>query len=81
TYMHGPVLARNPHLADFVLGLALGPDVALGHWSQSEMGAPLDSEVERLRTERLSHPGYGRGSLGSRARHGLSGLGLRRPRR
>lgn len=27
TYMHGPVLARNPGLADFLLSLALGEDV------------------------------------------------------
>ena len=42
TYLHGPVLARNPALADLVLGWAVGPL------------APLDdSESEELRRERL----------------------------
>lgn len=44
TYLHGPVLARNPALADLLLGWAIG-------------GAPLepldDREEEALRTERL----------------------------
>lgn len=45
TYMHGPVLARNPELADFLLVRALGVD-------QLE---PLDLPVvEQLRRERLS---------------------------
>jgi lipid II isoglutaminyl synthase (glutamine-hydrolysing) len=44
TYLHGPVLARNPMLADRLLGWALG-DVAL---------TPLDDEAEEdLRSERL----------------------------
>ena len=44
TYLHGPVLARNPRLADLLLGWVVGAD-ALG---------PLDdSEVDDLRTERL----------------------------
>jgi CobQ-like glutamine amidotransferase family enzyme len=43
TYLHGPVLARNPALADQLLGWAVG---ALG---------PLDdAEQEALRTERLA---------------------------
>ena len=42
TYMHGPVLARNPRLADRLLSLVVGPL------------APLDdSESEELRAERL----------------------------
>ena len=42
TYMHGPVLARNPLLADRVLALVVGPL------------APLDDyESEALRAERL----------------------------
>jgi CobQ-like glutamine amidotransferase family enzyme len=42
TYLHGPVLARNPALADHLLASALGPL------------APLDdAEVEALRKERL----------------------------
>ncbi|WP_227998029.1 type 1 glutamine amidotransferase [Nocardia australiensis] len=44
TYMHGPVLARNPELADLLLSRALGV---------SEL-APLElPEVEQLRRERL----------------------------
>ncbi|MDA8437293.1 MAG: glutamine amidotransferase [Propionibacterium sp.] len=45
TYPHGPVLARNPDLADHVLSLALGRDLD-----------PLDlPEVDRLRNERIAH--------------------------
>ncbi|NLG54617.1 MAG: glutamine amidotransferase [Rhodococcus sp.] len=44
TYMHGPVLARNPELADYLLAKALGVDEL----------SPLDlPEVDRLRRERL----------------------------
>ncbi|MBC2893725.1 type 1 glutamine amidotransferase [Rhodococcus sp. 4CII] len=44
TYMHGPVLARNPELADLLLMRALGVDEL----------APLDlPEVDQLRRERL----------------------------
>ena len=44
TYMHGPVLARNPELADLLLARALGV---------TEL-APLDlPEVDQLRRERL----------------------------
>lgn len=43
TYMHGPVLARNPELADHLLEKALGASLQ-----------PLDlSEVAQLRKERL----------------------------
>jgi len=43
TYLHGPVLARNPALADALLGSVLGPL------------APLDdSEADELRRERLA---------------------------
>ncbi|MCZ4276605.1 glutamine amidotransferase [Rhodococcus sp. BGS-1C] len=45
TYMHGPVLARNPELADYLLEKALGTRLA-----------PLDlPEVTQLRRERLRH--------------------------
>lgn len=45
TYMHGPALARNPELADYLLTRALGVDEL----------APLDlPEVDRLRKERLA---------------------------
>ncbi len=48
TYLHGPVLARNPALADQFLSWALG-DVHLG---------PLDDEAsESLRDERLATVG------------------------
>jgi CobQ-like glutamine amidotransferase family enzyme len=48
TYLHGPVLARNPALADLLLGWALG-GVALG---------PLDdAAAESLRDERLGANG------------------------
>jgi len=56
TYLHGPVLARNPALADVLLGWALGADRPL---------APLDDEREsELRTERLA------AARRSRPRHG-----------
>lgn len=42
TYLHGPVLARNPALADHLLALVVGP-----------LGPLDDAEVERLRAERL----------------------------
>lgn len=43
TYMHGPVLARNPELADYLLEQAMGTSLS-----------PLDlSEVTQLRRERL----------------------------
>ena len=45
TYLHGPALARNPQLADFLLARAIGTDSL----------APLDlPEVNRLRSERLA---------------------------
>lgn len=48
TYMHGPALARNPQLADFLLAKALGIPLA-------EL-APLDLDVvAQLRKERLRH--------------------------
>ena len=51
TYLHGPVLARNPALADRLLSWALGDD---------ELGTldPLDDEeAEGLREERLAAVG------------------------
>ncbi|MDA8342409.1 MAG: glutamine amidotransferase [Actinomycetota bacterium] len=46
TYLHGPVLARNPALADLLLGWATGGDVSLD---------PLDDgEEQALRAERLA---------------------------
>jgi CobQ-like glutamine amidotransferase family enzyme len=44
TYLHGPVLARNPRLADLLLGWVVGPDAL----------TPLDDhEVDDLRAARL----------------------------
>jgi CobQ-like glutamine amidotransferase family enzyme len=44
TYLHGPVLARNPRLADLLLGWVVGHDAL----------TPLDDrEVEVLRSERV----------------------------
>ena len=46
TYLHGPVLARNPALADLLLG-----------WAVGETLDPLPMpEVDRLRAERLAEP-------------------------
>ena len=51
TYMHGPVLARNPALADVLLQWATGDDGL----------QPLDdSAAEQLREERLATVGGGR---------------------
>ena len=66
TYMHGPVLARNPGLADLLLSWVVGPLEPLD-----------DAEAERLRQERLeavlsSAPsGKGRASVLSRLRFRL----------
>ncbi len=48
TYLHGPVLARNPALADLLLAWALEVDV-------SALGALDDSAHTALRHERLAH--------------------------
>ena len=45
TYMHGPVLARNPELADLLLSRALGVD------SLPPVEVPA---VDQLRRERLA---------------------------
>jgi lipid II isoglutaminyl synthase (glutamine-hydrolysing) len=56
TYLHGPVLARNPALADLVLTWALGDDTA--------PLAPLDDgAAEALRQERLAATTGGRRRL------------------
>jgi lipid II isoglutaminyl synthase (glutamine-hydrolysing) len=66
TYLHGPVLARNPALADVLLG-----------WSLDNGSlAPLDDDLsESLRDERLAAVG-GRRRL---RRHGVRGQRPRRP--
>jgi CobQ-like glutamine amidotransferase family enzyme len=53
TYLHGPVLARNPALADLLLGWALG-----GLGAPVELDPLDDGEERALRAERL---GAGRG--------------------
>lgn len=67
TYLHGPVLARNPALADLLLGWATGADLA-----------PLDDgEEEALRAERLA--AVRRVGRRRRAGAGWNGYGARRP--
>ncbi len=46
TYLHGPALARNPQLADYLLAKALGVE-------QSELVELSVAGVDRLRSERL----------------------------
>lgn len=53
TYLHGPVLARNPDLADHLLQMAMGSP--LPPW--------VDGAVERLRRERLRAAGGVAGRL------------------
>ncbi len=63
TYLHGPVLARNPTLADLLLALATG-----------SVPAPLDDEEEQaLHGERLMAS-----SAPRRARAGMAGAAWRR---
>jgi lipid II isoglutaminyl synthase (glutamine-hydrolysing) len=52
TYLHGPVLARNPALADLLLGWALG--------STTPLAALDDHEEDALRSERLNAVGRSR---------------------
>lgn len=68
TYLHGPVLARNPALADHLLASVLGPLEPLD-----------DGEVDALRKERLHaarHPHMHMPQLPSRWRRLLRGLSL-----
>jgi CobQ-like glutamine amidotransferase family enzyme len=61
TYLHGPVLARNPALADLLLAWALQVDDV----------APLDDSAhEALRDERLAAAGVGAPSRSRRRRRG-----------
>ncbi|MGH9102901.1 MAG: glutamine amidotransferase [Acidimicrobiales bacterium] len=66
TYLHGPVLARNPVLADLLLSWVVGP-----------LGALDDTDVLRLRAERLRRAQAGRGLL----RRLSGGARLARPAR
>jgi hypothetical protein len=69
TYLHGPVLARNPDLADLLLGWALGRDVGT-------LAALDDVAAQALREERLEAVGAsgGRGRR-RRRRRARSGAG------
>jgi len=72
TYLHGPVLARNPELADLLLGWALGELPALEH-------PEVDAEAQGLRAERLSAAGRSvPASSGGRGRWRRLGLRARR---
>lgn len=53
TYMHGPVLARNPQLADLLLASAMGTTVDELPELTGAFATQLDGEVARLRAERL----------------------------
>ncbi|AGP31770.1 type 1 glutamine amidotransferase [Corynebacterium terpenotabidum] len=53
TYMHGPVLARNPQLADLLLAAAMGTTVAELPPMTSTFAEQLTAEVATLRAERL----------------------------
>jgi len=64
TYMHGPVLARNPALADALLSMATGT-------LPRELD---DTEEEALRSERLGAVRAARGSLVSRRTRELARL-------
>jgi len=64
TYLHGPVLARNPALADLLLGWVVDPGA-------DRPLAPLDDAEElALRTERLMS--VERSSRGGRVRRLLA---------
>jgi CobQ-like glutamine amidotransferase family enzyme len=56
TYLHGPALARNPALADLILG-----------WAVGDLEPLDDSECEELRSERLMSAGVRR-RTGGRSR-------------
>lgn len=53
TYMHGPVLARNPQLADWLLARAMGVALTELPEFQGELAKQLEREVASLRKERL----------------------------
>lgn len=54
TYMHGPVLARNPELADLLLARAMGIPVSALPPMQGTCAQQLADEVAQLRSERLA---------------------------
>ena len=58
TYLHGPVLARNPALADLLLGWALGEE----QLEPLDDAGAEDLRAERLGTLRRRHRLFGRAS-------------------
>jgi CobQ-like glutamine amidotransferase family enzyme len=63
TYLHGPVLARNPALADLLLSWAVGsPLAALDDTEEDALRAERIAEVSARRQLRRSFAGYARGS-------------------
>jgi len=73
TYLHGPVLARNPGLADVLLAWATGREVGT-------LSALDDRSEEALRAERLgSVLGRSRGRAWRRRRAGIQPAGSTRP--
>jgi CobQ-like glutamine amidotransferase family enzyme len=62
TYLHGPALARNPRLADWLLARVVGRDLP------SLPDPAIDAEVEELRRERIGAVLGGRRRLLRRAR-------------
>lgn len=61
TYLHGPALARNPALADLLLG-----------WVVGELAPLDDAECEALRTERLATAAAAASSGAARRRRRLA---------
>ncbi len=59
TYLHGPVLPKNPHLADFLLSAALhrryGTDATLTALDDTAELRAHAAAIERARTARTSH--------------------------
>lgn len=53
TYMHGPALARNPQLADYLLAQAMGTTVEGLPPLEGRFASQLNGEVAQLRRERL----------------------------
>lgn len=66
TYLHGPVLARNPELADLLL-----------HWATGQPMTPIarpDDELRRAHTGRCGRGRWGARQLVSRARRAGHGM-------
>ena len=53
TYMHGPALARNPQLADYLLATAMGTTIAELPPLEGDRAEQVTQEVAQLRRERL----------------------------